>query len=113
MSKTKSRNALPLRAKLAMKRLGTGIATARKMRGVTMALMSERAMLSRTTLARVERGDPSVAFGTYASVLFVLGLTDAIGELLRDDAVTKAQLDERIPKRVRGARLQQRLALGT
>ena len=45
------------------------------------ALMAERASISRTTLNKVENGHPGVSFGNYATVLFVLGLSDRIGDL--------------------------------
>lgn len=38
-----------------------------------MQLMAERVMTSRQTIARVERGDPTVSVGILATVLFVLG----------------------------------------
>ena len=34
--------------------------------------MAERAMISRTTLVKVESGDPGVSLGIFATVLFVL-----------------------------------------
>jgi len=36
--------------------------------------MAARAFITRTTLLKVERGDPGVSLGTYATVLFILGL---------------------------------------
>ncbi len=35
-----------------------------------MALLAERTFLSRTTLTKIERGEPGVSAGAYASVLF-------------------------------------------
>jgi transcriptional regulator with XRE-family HTH domain len=71
-----------------------------------MALVAERAFVSRSTLARVERGDPGVSMGVYASVLFVLGLADRVGDLAdpRTDAVGLALEDEQLPQRVRLSR---------
>jgi hypothetical protein len=34
-----------------------------------MSLMGERAFVSRNTVARVEKGDPTVSLGIYATVL--------------------------------------------
>jgi hypothetical protein len=42
--------------------------------------MAERAFTSRTTLVKLEKGDPGVAMGTYAAVLFVLGMIDKLRE---------------------------------
>jgi hypothetical protein len=71
-----------------------------------MALVSERAFISRPTLTRVERGDPRVSIGIYATVLFVLGLADRLGELAdaSKDAVGLALEDEQLPRRVRSAK---------
>lgn len=38
-------------------------------------------MISRPTLTRVERGDATVSLGGYASVLFVLGMTERVAEI--------------------------------
>lgn len=43
--------------------------------------MAARASISRTMLNKVEKGDPGVGLGTYATVLFVLGLAERLGEL--------------------------------
>ena len=43
--------------------------------------MAERAFISRSTLVRVEKGDPGVSMGIYASVLFVLGMADRLVDL--------------------------------
>ena len=104
MRNSKSHVALPLPVELALQRLGSDIAVARKLRGITTTLMAERAMIARNTLARVEKGDASVALGTYASVLFVLGMANRLGEMLANDAVTQDRLRERVPKRVRARR---------
>lgn len=64
--------------------------------------MAERALITRPTLAKVERGDPAVSLGIYAAVLFVLGLADRLGELAdaRADTVGLALEEERLPQRV-------------
>ena len=71
-----------------------------------MALMAERAFISRNTLTRVEKGDPGVSMGIYASVLFVLGMADRLGDLAdaANDPVGLSLEEERLPRRVRMAR---------
>ena len=101
MKKSKSHAALPLPVTLALRRLGADVAKARKLRGIPMKLMAERAMISRNTLTRVEKGDAGVALGTFASVLFVLGQANRLAELLADDTVSQQMIDDRMPKRVR------------
>jgi transcriptional regulator with XRE-family HTH domain len=71
-----------------------------------MAMVAERAMISRTTLARVEQGAAGVSMGIYATVLFVLGVGERIGQLAdpRSDDVGRALETERLPRRVRPPR---------
>lgn len=68
-----------------------------------MALMAERAFVSSRTLSRLERGDPKVSLGTYATVLFVLGMTERLAELAdpKSDRLGLTLEEERLPKRVR------------
>ena len=103
MKATRALPALPLTVKIGLQKLGRDLSDARKRRRQTMALVAERALVSVGTLRRVERGDPSVSMGIYATVLFVLGLSDRLGSLAdpRDDAVGRALDEERLPQRVR------------
>jgi transcriptional regulator with XRE-family HTH domain len=79
---------------------------ARRRRRITMALVAERAFVSRNTLTRVERGDPGVSIGIYATVLFVLGMDQRIGELAdpSSDAVGLVLDEEQLPQRVRSGK---------
>ncbi|HEX9877873.1 MAG TPA: helix-turn-helix transcriptional regulator [Gammaproteobacteria bacterium] len=94
---------LPPAVKRSLKQLGVDLATARRKRGLTAAMVAERAGVSKSTYLRVEKGDPTVMLGIYAMVLFVLGFGDAFKDVIdpsRDD--TGLMLDEeRLPKRVR------------
>ncbi|MFA9478936.1 helix-turn-helix domain-containing protein [Phycisphaerales bacterium AB-hyl4] len=94
---------LPLPVRRAMRKLGQDIRDARRRRRISTAIMAERASISRTTLHKVERGDPSVSFGTYATVLFVLGLTERLAEVadVRSDAVGLELEEENLPQRIR------------
>jgi transcriptional regulator with XRE-family HTH domain len=110
MKSSRALPALPVSVARALRKLGEDLSVARRRRRLTMALVAERALISRSTLARVERGDPGVSMGIYATTLFVLGMGDRVGELAdsRADALGLALQDERLPKRVRLARRQQR-----
>ena len=65
--------------------------------------MAERAFISRTTLGKVERGDPSVSLGVYATILFILGLSDRLSDLAEPSTESLGlQLEEeRLPQRIR------------
>lgn len=71
--------------------------------------MSERAMINRRTLLKVEYGDPSVSMGVYATILFVLGMTDRLIDIA-DASHDQVGLDlesENLPKRIRATRRRQ------
>jgi transcriptional regulator with XRE-family HTH domain len=94
---------LPLPVKRALGKLGQDIRSARVRRRITAAMMAERAFITRTTLRKVEQGNPAVSLGIYATVMFVLGLTPRIADLadVRADDVGLQLEEERLPKRVR------------
>lgn len=94
---------LPLPAIKALRKIGKDISDARRRRRITSKLMAERADLSRATISKIEKGDPSTSIGGYASVLFVLGMTDRLTDLMdASHDLTGRQLDEeKLPKRVR------------
>lgn len=94
---------LPLPVRRVMRKLGQDIRDARRRRRIPTNLMAERASISRTTLNKVEKGDPTVCFGIYATVLFVLGLSERIAEIadIRSDSVGLELEDEHLPQRIR------------
>jgi len=94
---------LPIPVKRALGKLGADIRDARRRRRIPTALMAERAGISRMTLNKVERGDPGVSMGSYATVLFVLGMTTRLYELAdpRHDSVGLSLDEEHLPKRIR------------
>jgi len=94
---------LPIPVKKALKKLGDDIHDARRRRRITMALMAERASISRTTLTKVEKGEASVALGIYASVLFVLGMNERLSDLadVRFDETGLMLDEENLPDRIR------------
>ena len=100
---TRSGPTLPLPVIRALRKLGEDIRDARRRRRIPTATMALRASISRTTLAKVEKGDPGVQFGIYATVLFVLGLTNRIGDLadVRNDEAGLALEEENLPQRIR------------
>lgn len=93
---------LPLAVRRALGQLGTDIQRARKRRRLTTAIVAERANITRPTLGRVERGDPAVSLGIYATVLWVLGLDARLANIAASetDLVGLALQDERLPQRV-------------
>jgi len=67
-----------------------------------MAIVADRAFTSRSTLQRVEAGDPAVSMGIYGAVLHALGLLDGLADVadIARDQVGQALATEALPKRV-------------
>lgn len=65
--------------------------------------MAERAFVGRNTITRLEKGDAGVSIGIYATVLFVLGMTDRLLTLadISVDEVGQSLDEQRLPSRVR------------
>ncbi len=103
MKESKAKTALPPGVKRAIRKLGTDVAAARRRRQIPHALMAERAFIAPSTLSRAERGDPGVSIAIYATLLFVLGLGNRLGQLadVAYDPVGQALQDEALPKRIR------------
>lgn len=87
-----------------LKSVGEGIRRARLLRRMTAADLAARAMTSPKTIQRLEKGDPGVAIGVFASVMLVLGLIGEFERLLKpenDDIGMMLGIQD-IPKRGRG-----------
>ena len=89
-----------------MRKLGPDIRDARLRRRIPTAVMAERASISRTTLNKIEKGHPGVSLGNYATVLFVLGMAERLGNLVdvKTDSVGLRLEEERLPQRIRKPR---------
>ena len=79
---------------------------ARKKRRISTVSMAERAFISRGTLYKVERGDPSVSIGIYTSALAILGLVDGLAEVAdrRNDHLGLDIDEDRLPRKVQPPR---------
>ena len=94
---------LPIPAIRALRKVGQDLSYARRRRRIPLKLMAERAGISRSTLGKIEKGDATTSIGGYAAVLFVLGMTDRLSDLvdLVHDLTGRALVDENLPQRVR------------
>jgi transcriptional regulator with XRE-family HTH domain len=94
---------LPIPVIKVLRKLGNDISDARRRHRVTIEIMAERAGLSRATISKIEKGDPTASMGAYGSVLFVLGLADRLNELAdaAHDLTGRQLEEEKLPKRVR------------
>ena len=100
--KSQATSTLPRLARLALVKLGEDIAIARKKRRISTISMAERAFISRGTLYKVERGNPTVSMGVYATVLAILGLVEGLGQVAdrRDDILGLDIEEDRLPKNI-------------
>lgn len=61
-----------------LRRIGTGIQTARLRRNMSQQELADRIGVSFHTVRHMEEGKPGTAFGTYVHALWVLGLLDTL-----------------------------------
>lgn len=73
--------------------LGERLRLARKRRKLSNAVVAQRAGISRTTVYKVEAGDPGATLGAYVRVLAVLGLESSLNQLAADDRVGRKLQD--------------------
>ena len=100
---SRAANQLPLPVRRALRKLGGDLRDARRRRRIPVAIAAERASISRTTLVKLEKGDPGVSMGTYATMLFVMGMTERVADLAdaRSDTVGRQIEEEHLPQRIR------------
>jgi len=89
----------------ALASIGHAIRAARVARDITAADLAARARVSRSTITRVERGDPGVAMGSWVMVLEQLGLLYAFRDALNPERDAQGEF-------VRAARARQRARPG-
>ena len=77
-----------------LKTMGEQIKLARLRRSLSSELTAERAGISRASLWKVEKGDPSVAMGIYAAVLHALNNLDKDLLLVAKDDELGRQLQD-------------------
>ena len=63
-----------------MSEFGERIRQWRMVLGLTAQQVAERASITRDTLRKIEKGDPSVGFGNVAQVLRAVGVLDQVVE---------------------------------
>lgn len=94
---------LPLPALRALRKLGQDINEARRRRRIPIQLMADRANVSRATIGKIEKGDPTTSMWAFAAVIFVLGMTEHLANLLDGarDIRGRDLEDDRLPQRIR------------
>ncbi len=102
--KKASYNILPATEEI-LKTMGEQIKLARLRRDLSVELVAERAGISRSSLWKVESGNPAVAIGIYAAVLHALNNMDKDLLLVaRDDEIGRQLQDMNLLTRKRASR---------
>ena len=73
--------AMPPAVLAQLRQLGENLSIARKRRRESRKVWAGRVGVSEPTLTRMERGDPGVALGIYATALWLIGRAGAIAQL--------------------------------
>ncbi|MBA4386918.1 MAG: transcriptional regulator [Verrucomicrobia bacterium] len=95
-----------------MEALGQRLKDARLRRRFSMETVCSRADISRPTLGKAEKGDPSVALGVYVHLLRVLGLVGDLSLIAKEDVLGRRLQDEALPQRKRAPRKKMPLGEG-
>lgn len=92
---TKSIRTLPEDAEVALMRLGENLRIAREWRRESLRVWASRMDVLVSTLQRMERGDPTVGVGIYATAIWLAGQIEALGNVVMpavDDEVLEMEL---------------------
>ncbi len=79
--------------------LGENLTLAMKRRGITQEMLHERTGLSKPTLRKILKGDPSVSLGHYVNVLACLGLLEDLAKVAFDDELGRKLQDIQLLKK--------------
>lgn len=87
-------------------RLGQDISRARRARRISTTDMAARMGVGRSTLHRLEQGDPGVSLNTLAMALSALGLVDRLAGLVdpASDELGLMLAEKTLPKRITSRR---------
>ena len=97
-------NVMPKTEKI-LSTMGEQIKLARLRRNLPATLVAERAGISRSTVWKIEKGDPSVAIGMYAAVLMALnGMDKDLLLIAKDDTLGRTLQDLNLVPGNRAAR---------
>ncbi len=92
----------PEEVRHALQLLGRDLSLARRRRRIPQRLMAARIGVNVETLSRLEKGDPTVGIGTFATALWIFGMTNRLSGLLSpgQDTVAQAMDIERTPSHI-------------
>ena len=104
MSKATTGNMLTRKLAKNLQIVGEQIRLARLRRNLSIAQIADRATCSPMTIARIEKGTPTVAIGIYLRVLYALQLDEDILLLAQKDEMGRALQDIALKRRQRASK---------
>lgn len=104
MAKSTMGTRLPRKLEEKMKIVGEQIKLARLRRNLSVAQVAERATCSPLTVARIEKGTPTVVIGIYLRVLYALQLEDDILLIAQQDELGRQLQDLALTNRKRASK---------
>ena len=104
MAKNTMGTKLPRKLAQKMEFMGEQIKLARLRRNLSIAQVAERATCSPLTVARIEKGSPTVSIGIYARVLYALQLDDDLLLIAKEDTLGRNLQDLSLKHRRRASK---------
>lgn len=104
MTKQTMGSHLPRKLAQKLQIVGEQIKLARLRRNLSIDQIADRATCSPLTVARIEKGVPTVAMGTYLRVLYALQLEEDILHLAADDELGRRLQDLTLINRQRASK---------
>lgn len=95
-----------------LKAFGQRLREARLRRDISTVLFCERMNVSRDTLNRLEKGDASIAMGTYLRALRILGMDKDFEAVAKNDELGRKLQDAKLLVRTPRGRAQKALHIG-
>lgn len=94
---------VPVKVRLAAKEIGENVSSWRRMLNISSEELAERVAVSRSTISRIENGDPSVSFATFLSVCRILGILDTVMGATDpyETDLGRLRADQNLPQRIR------------
>lgn len=97
-------NSLPGSVQVSLQMLGEHLRLGRKRRNESLRAWALRMQVSVPTLAAMEKGDPRVSMGVYATALWLVGRDDALRSLADPQSDTQALAQELLVIQNKGRR---------
>lgn len=104
MKRSDHRQSLPEQTQVALQNLGDNLRVARKRRGDSLRVWAQRMDVSVPTVMRMERGDPSVSIGVYATAISLVDGLEAMARVASPETDHAAMAIDTARARQKGTR---------